>query len=180
MRFFPSVRLRPNTSEKLSVSEFTRIACGGPLAGRHKRNRCLMDDSSPNSLLQTLGITPGITILVINPPENYEQLLGPLPRNVHFKKRLAPNLDWIHYFAASRFALTTDIIDLKRSLGRRGTLWVSWQTRSANSQEGLTEKSVKEIGEKQDLVCLTVCPLDETWSGMKFAYPPTPNVNPYI
>lgn len=119
-------------------------------------------------------------MLVINPPDEYEQMLGPLPRNVHFKKRLAPNLDWIHYFALSRFGLLADMVDLRRSISRRGTLWISWQSAGLQGKERLSADVVRELVVKHDLIPGDVCVLDSVWSAMNFHCPPESTGNPYI
>ena len=130
----------------------------------------MLSDSSTTSLVDKLGMKDGLTVLILNPPPEYESTLGKLPTRMHFKTRPSPNLDFIQYFTESRHDLLTEMPQLKRSLSPTGTLWISWPKQSSAMETDLSEDIVREIGLKNGLVDVKVCAIDDTWSALKFVY----------
>ena len=57
-----------------------------------------MTGYSGTPLSQKLGIKPGMTLIVINPPENYVRLLAPLPEGVKLSNRLTQDCLFVHLF----------------------------------------------------------------------------------
>ena len=55
---------------------------------------------SGRPLFTKLGMKPGQRWHIVDPPERYLQLLGPV-QDVHFTEEME-NLDGIHFFAKSR------------------------------------------------------------------------------
>ncbi len=53
---------------------------------------------STRTLQDKLGIKPGKTILLLNAPQGYDDVLGPLPDGVHLRRVLRGELDSIHAF----------------------------------------------------------------------------------
>jgi hypothetical protein len=128
------------------------------------------DGHSEKSLVEKLEITVGLTVLILNPPPQYESTLGKLPKRVHFKTRPAPNLDFIQYFAHTRHDLAFEFPELKRLISTTGALWISWPKKSSAIKTDLSDDVVREIGLKNGLVDVKVCSVDETWSALKFVY----------
>jgi len=122
------------------------------------------------SLVEKLEITAGLTVLILNPPPEYESTLGKLPKRVHFKTRPAPNLDFIQYFAHSRHDLASEFPELGRLISTTGVLWISWPKKSSAIKTDLSDNVVREIGLKNGLVDVKVCSIDETWSALKFVH----------
>src|ERR1700729_1620433 len=54
---------------------------------------------SGTPLVKKLGIKPGFRVFVDNAPENYLQLLEPLPDQITFVAKIESDLDLIHIFA---------------------------------------------------------------------------------
>jgi hypothetical protein len=125
---------------------------------------------SDKSLVEKLEIKAGLTVLILNPPPEYESTLGKLPDRVHFKTRPAPNLDFIQYFARTRHDLASEFPGLKRLISTTGALWISWPKQSSVIKTDLSDNVVREIGLKNGLVDIKVCAIDETWSALKFVY----------
>ncbi|MEJ7824995.1 MAG: hypothetical protein WKF48_06175 [Solirubrobacteraceae bacterium] len=46
-------------------------------------------------------------------------------------------------------------------------LWVAWPKRASGVPTNMTEEAVREIALPRGLVDVKVCPIDETWSGLK-------------
>ena len=125
---------------------------------------------SKNTLIEKLGIKEGFIIAILNPPQNYFDTLGQLPKRVFAKETLDGSLDFIHFFAKKREMLEIIFPALKKGLCKRGMLWISWPKNSSNIETNLNEDAVRQIGLANDLVDVKVCSIDKNWSGLKFVY----------
>ena len=125
---------------------------------------------SGTPLVKKLGIKPGFTIGLINPPDNYQALLGQLPPDVQIRRRLVSSTDFIHLFAASQRELDQALPRAKKVLSRDGMLWLSWPKQSSGVDTDLNGNTVRKTGLSAGLVDIKVCAIDETWSGLKFVY----------
>ena len=125
---------------------------------------------SKTPLLNKLGIKPGFSIYLQNPPHDYQQTLGALPDNVALSKRILGNHDFIQFFTTSRAELEDNFKLLSEKIKPNGMLWISWPKKTAKVQTDLNENIVREIGLKNNLVDVKVCAVDEVWSGLKFVY----------
>jgi len=125
---------------------------------------------SRKTLVEKLGIKENFKIIVLNMPENYNQILGKLPKNVAVMKTLKGPSDFIHFFTESRRELESKFPGLKQELSQNGILWISWPKRSSKVETDLNENVVREIGLKNGLVDVKVSAIDEIWSGLKFVY----------
>ncbi len=125
---------------------------------------------SKKTLIEKLGIKEGFKIAILNPPQNYSNTLGQLPKRVFAKETLDGSLDFIHFFAKKREMLGIIFPALKKGLCKTGMLWISWPKNSSNIETNLNENVVRKIGLANDLVDMKVCSIDKDWSGLKFVY----------
>ena len=125
---------------------------------------------SGKPVIEKLGLREGFTVLTLHAPPDYASQLGALPKGVLVRKRLVPDLDFIHYFTASEQDLITDFPSLKRGLAKTGMLWISWPKKSSSMKTDLSENAIREIGLRNGLVDVKVCAFDDTWSALKFVY----------
>jgi hypothetical protein len=125
---------------------------------------------SKKSLIEKLGIKPGFQILIINPPQHYDLLLGPLPEDVNNDPASDTPLNFIQFFTKNLRELNQEFPDLKKRLKPDGMLWISWPKSSSSLKTDLNENLIREIGLKNGLVDVKVSAIDEDWSGLKFVY----------
>lgn len=121
-------------------------------------------------LADKLGIKEGSRIIILDPPSNYGELMGELPRNVTIMNKLRGPLDFIHFFTKNQKELQAKFPILKRELAQNGGLWVSWPKGSSGMKADLNESIVREIGLRNGLVDVKIIAVDEIWSGLKFVY----------
>jgi hypothetical protein len=119
-------------------------------------------------LSEKLGIKEGMTIVVVNAPEQYLNALGRLPRNVSITREAKDLSRLIHFFATKKKGLESGFPKLTRQLAPDGALWVSWPKRSSGTETDLNENVVRDVGLENGLVDVKVIAIDETWSGLKF------------
>jgi hypothetical protein len=122
---------------------------------------------SGTPLAKKLGIKEGFTVLAINAPGNYRDLLEPLPNNTKLTTKPASNLDFIHLFTNGRDELFSGLAQYKNLIKQDGTIWVSWYKKAARLPTEITEDTVREAALPLGLVDVKVCAVDERWSGLK-------------
>ncbi len=125
---------------------------------------------SETPLVKKLGIKPGITVRLINPPAGYQKTLGELPDDVVLLSRLTKEISFIHLFAGKRSQLDSMLQKAKRALKKNGMLWVSWPKKSSGVVTDIDENYVRKQGLKAGLVDVKICAVDDTWSGLKFVF----------
>jgi len=125
---------------------------------------------SRRSLSEKLGIKEGMSIVVVNAPEQYLDALGKLPRNVSITCEVKDPSKLIHFFATKKQELESGFPKLTSRLAVDGAFWVSWPKRSSGVETDLNENVVREIGLRNGLVDVKVAAIDKTWSGLKFVH----------
>lgn len=119
-------------------------------------------------LIKKLGIQPGYSVHLLNPPPNYLTLLGALPEGVSMD---GPGpYDFIHAFTRSQVDLLASLPHLKRQLKPGGMLWLSWPKKSSRLNTNLSRDMVRGAGLDIGLVDTKVAAIDDDWSGLKFVY----------
>lgn len=122
---------------------------------------------SKTPLSKKLGIKPDFLIHLINEPDNYYELVSPLPEKVTVVKGLSSELDMIHLFTKERDELETQIPILMQKIKQAGMIWVSWPKKSSKVPTDVTEDVIREVILPLGLVDVKVCAIDATWSGLK-------------
>ncbi len=133
-----------------------------------------MTDSSGYSgtpLAKKLGIQPGFSILVKNPPVPYTSLFSEFPENVSIAAHPQPEtLDFIHLFCTTYAELQQNASACKALLKKTGMLWVSWPKGSSAISTDLKREPIREYLLELGLVDIKVAAVNEDWSGLKFVY----------
>jgi hypothetical protein len=130
---------------------------------------------SGTPLAKKFGIKEGFSILTIEQPPNYLDLLSPLPDDVDIenaKERASARakhspFDLIHIFTNSRDELFRKLAECVRLIKQDGIIWVSWYKKAAKLPTEITEDTVREAAFPLGLVDIKVCAVDEKWSGLK-------------
>lgn len=130
---------------------------------------------SGTPLAKKLGIKDGFVVLTFNAPDDYEQLLAPLPTEVTLHDAQGRALagaehstpDIIHLFTNSRDELFAELTKGRDLIRPDGTIWVSWHKKAAKLTTELTEDVIRDAALELGLVDVKVCAVDEKWSGLK-------------
>ncbi len=122
---------------------------------------------SGKSLVEKLGIKPGMRLAIVSAPRGYRITLGTLPPRVTVAAAARGTLPFIHFFTTKRSLLERRFPALKRGLAQDGAFWVSWPKKSSGVATDLTEDVVREVALAGGLVDVKVCAVDEVWSGLK-------------
>jgi hypothetical protein len=122
---------------------------------------------SGTPLVKKLGIKEGFKIFLLNAPENYLQLVSPLPQEVKILQEITGETDLIHIFSTKRIDLVEDLKDSLSKLKTNGVIWVSWPKKSSRVPTDVTGDTIREVALPLGLVDIKVCAIDEIWSGLK-------------
>jgi Protein of unknown function (DUF3052) len=122
---------------------------------------------SGTPLAAKLGIKAGAGLFPVDAPDNYKELLSPLPDGVRFLKKLSSYADIARVFVTRKADLTKSLRDLLPLLKPEGVIWVSWPKKSAKVPTDITEDTIREVALPLGLVDIKVCAVDEVWSGLK-------------
>jgi hypothetical protein len=126
---------------------------------------------SKRFLFNKLGIKSGFKMAVVNSPENYFKMLGPLPHPIQVMKKPGRRMNLIHFFTKSRAEYQRKFAGLKKSLVSDGMLWVSWPKATSRVPTDMSDNVVRDFALKNGLVDIKVCAIDATWSGLKLVIP---------
>jgi len=126
---------------------------------------------SGTPLLKKLGINPETKIRLINPPDNYDQLLEANISRQMSRGNAAPDL--VHLFVTSNKEFEKEIKGLYKTLQQNPNLviWVSWYKKSSGLSTDVTEDVIRNFALKNNLVDVKVCAVSEVWSGLKLVVP---------
>lgn len=124
---------------------------------------------SGTPLAKKLGIKDGFTAVMIGAPEDYAELLAPLPNDVTFQDaaRSKEPVDIVHLFSNSRDELLSELSKCRALIRQDGAIWVSWYKKAARLPTELTEDVIRDAAFSLGLVDVKVCAVDDKWSGLK-------------
>jgi hypothetical protein len=122
---------------------------------------------SGTPLAQKLGIKAGSRLFVDNRPDNYLQLLEPVPDDVVFARRPTGKLDLVHLFSVSAEEIAGKLVVYMQRIVDHGAIWVSWPKKAAKVPTDVNEDVIRALALPIGLVDVKVCAVDATWSGLK-------------
>jgi hypothetical protein len=122
---------------------------------------------SGTPLAKKLGIKEGMTVVALGAPENYAELLDPIPEDVKIANKPQKETDVLHLFTNTREALFGGLAEAKHMIKQNGAIWVSWYKKAARLPTEITEDTIREAAFPLGLVDVKVCAVDEKWSGLK-------------
>lgn len=122
---------------------------------------------SGTPLAKKLGIKENSLVVAVNAPDDYPDLLTPLPDGVELTNEARSNADVVHFFSNSRDDLARGLAKHKKLIKQDGAIWVSWYKKAAKLPTEITEDTVRDVALPLGLVDIKVCAIDEKWSGLK-------------
>jgi hypothetical protein len=126
---------------------------------------------SERPLLAKLGIKEEMTVVLINAPGNYFDLIEKDISSQLANSKEIP--DFLHLFVRTTREFLSEmkkigkIIELKPNL----IVWVSWYKKSSGILTDVTETIIRNYALQNNLVDIKVCAVSEEWSGLKLVVP---------
>ena len=118
-------------------------------------------------LAAKLGIKPGMKLHVVNAPEDYADLVAPLPDGVHFVPGLSADIDIAHVYSTRKSELLSTLRAFRERLAPDAAIWVSWPKKAAKVPTDITEDTIRELALPLGFVDVKVCAVSDVWSGLK-------------
>lgn len=122
---------------------------------------------SGTPLAKKLGIVAGSAVVARNAPDNYRQLLEPIPAGVAFVARIASATDVVHVFVTERVKLGKELAGLRGAIRSDAAVWVSWPKKASKVPTDIAEDTIRELALPLGFVDVKVCAVSEIWSGLK-------------
>ena len=123
---------------------------------------------SGTPLPKKLGIKDSTRLLAIGEPENYDDLLGPLPTSVdRVGKEGASAADLVHVFVTCREDLDAHLKQLRATLNPKAAVWISWPKKASKVPTPVTEDTIRELALPLGFVDIKVCAVSAVWSALK-------------
>lgn len=131
--------------------------------------KSVFDGYADSPLQKKLGIKNGIKFLLLNAPSGFEKKIGPLPDSVKIVKKVIGTAELAIWFIKSPEELN-EIVRISSFVDKKGGLWIAWPKKGAEVRSSLNQAIVRKAGLSNKLVDYKICSIDETWSGLKFAW----------
>lgn len=122
---------------------------------------------SGTPLSRKLGLKDDTRFVVLNEPDEYSALLGPLPPGLEKQSALSKSTNLVHVFVTRRQELARHLATLRSKLNVEAAVWVSWPKKSSRIPSEVTEDTVRELALPLGFVDIKVCAVSEVWSGLK-------------
>lgn len=122
---------------------------------------------SGTPLAKKLGYKSGYRVYLDNAPDDYADLVAPLPEDVQILDKPAADLDMVHLFTDKAKDLAAKLKRYLKNIKPAGVIWVSWPKKASKRPTDITEDVIRELALPLGLVDVKVCAVDEGWSGLK-------------
>jgi hypothetical protein len=122
---------------------------------------------SGTPLAKKLGIVEACRVFIIQAPDNYLELLTPLPAKLVFENKLSKHTNIVHIFSVEKKNLQAKLEALRIAIKPDAAIWVSWPKKASKVPTDITEDTIREIALPLGLVDIKVCAVSDIWSGLK-------------
>jgi hypothetical protein len=123
---------------------------------------------STKPVYEKLRMVEGISVLVLNSPGDYEEIIGALPEYIEFRTSPTEEVDFVHLFAMNRAELDKYIAVAIESIKYDGLLWVSYPKGSSGVETDINRDRIWEHLKQKDIRPVTQISINETWSALRF------------
>lgn len=125
---------------------------------------------SGTPLWKKLGLKPGGTLALSGAPAGLaESSFGELPDEIRLMRRAVGKPDIVLWFVRSQAQIRREKAK-KRAFAEGAGLWVAWPKLSSGVETDLNRDFIRGLLLADGLVDIKVCAIDDTWSGMRFAF----------
>ncbi len=122
---------------------------------------------SGTPLAKKLGIIANVCVVTRWAPDDFAELLEPVPPGVKFEKKVSSATDVVHVFTVEKSRLSQELTTLRNQIRRDAAIWVSWPKKASKVATDITEDTIRELALPLGFVDVKVCAVSEVWSGLK-------------
>lgn len=125
---------------------------------------------SGTPLPKKLGIKGGHRVAYLNAPDDFEELMWPMPDGVDVARRASGTKDVLVLFATRERDLRKRFPAAKRALASDGGLWIAYPKKTSGVATDIDFGVAQGVGLEAGLVDNKSCAIDDVWSGVRFVY----------
>ena len=118
----------------------------------------------PDTLPQTLLLTPGTRARLLNLPKSLKPRFDPLPDGVHLNESGADPAGWLMLFVKDRAALDAFATVAVSEVAYDGVLWIACLETPGGLPRAVAEQAMEAFG----FVPVAAVAVDETWTALRF------------
>jgi hypothetical protein len=118
------------------------------------------------TIAQKLFIRENYTILLLNAPKGYQQVLGPLPEGAKVVTKAAKPVELIQVFAIKKAEMVELLKKAKPLLKPDGLLWATYP-KAGQLDTDLKREVIWECGEVVGMEAVSQIAVDEVWSALR-------------
>lgn len=126
-----------------------------------------MPGYSGTPLAKKLGIKPDAEVYLPGAPDNYLDLVAPLPEGVKIARSASAQTAFVHLFTTQAAELGRALAAYRKALGPEAVVWISWPKKASKVPTDITEDTIRELALPLGWVDVKVCAVTEVWSGLK-------------
>jgi hypothetical protein len=130
-------------------------------------NKSAMAGYSGTPLPKKMGIREGAKVIALGSPDNFEEMLGPLPNNAEFVR--AGKADLIILFSTTQADLEVRFRKAQRHFFERTRISIAWPRKTSGVLSDLDGNFIRQFGLGMGWVDFKVFTIDSIWSGLLFA-----------
>jgi hypothetical protein len=124
-----------------------------------------------SSLSKKLQIKSGQTIIILNAPDDYRNLLEPLPGDVSISSKTGANADQIQIFVLNAEELEKTLQIIQPGLGPNTIFWIAYPKKSSGIQSDLDMMTSWKEPEKYGFRPVASIAINDTWTALRFKQP---------
>ncbi len=118
------------------------------------------------TVAQKLFIRENNTVLLLNAPKGYADILGGLPRGAKLVTKAAKPVEFIQVFAVKKADMTDRLSKAKPLLKENGILWATYP-KAGQMDTDLKRETVWECAQAVGMHAVSQIAVDEVWSALR-------------
>lgn len=125
---------------------------------------------SGKTVAQKLMIRKGSFVRFVDPPQNYESLLGPLPEGVTVVSDGAQLVDTLQLFVTSRAALERKLPEVKSLIAFTGSIWITYPKGTSKMKSDINRDTIAAYAMTIGLEGVAIISVNEEWSALRVLF----------
>ena len=115
-----------------------------------------------------LRLAAGQTVLVLNAPGDYKEILGSFPDGVILTDKPGDKVDFVHLFIKNKAELEQFIDKALNAIKFDGLMWISYPKGSSKVTTDVNRDILWELLLKKGIRPVMQVSIDSTWSAIRF------------
>jgi hypothetical protein len=119
-------------------------------------------------LLKKFLIKPNYSVLLLNAPKGFTELLGTLPEGVTVTDKVDGQYDVVQLFVQQKAELEAQTSDAIKAVKKGGLFWVAYPKLAGKIKSDLNRDIGNDFVKTLGWEGIAMISIDDTWSAMRF------------